>query len=449
MALFDFFKNKRASKQTSAEYEYAKKRVQECNQNAAAQKLPVPPRFGKDKSSRSAAEMILSMTRALFFSKDAHNESDIDQAISLYAYIFAAKTGGLDPVFSETWVVKRRTEDRSSKAIEEGVFSKEGVQKATQIALEYIYAHIPFFADRDKAYLNSVKEMKRLLPALTRGRESTSEFAQGVRSYVQKAAQLGKEGHPAWAAEWLETLINALSPAVPCYDDPTGQALFDGSLMEYMQALVHYPDKDISHSMIPYKSIYKLYAFVLAELDYYDDALAMLRNAQAFNPYSIDVMSETLFVFSKLDRWEETEKMVWKMLDCAYSKQHFAAAFRAMGSVFVHRELWHSAMACYQASLYYQPESAVAANEMQYITQQSGIHPLGDDEVSAELQKCGLPSMFNPVIYRIAEHGVNVHQNESRQQAQYFKSVCNEMLELTYIASEKLKYLKGIEHKQE
>ena len=132
------------------------------------------------------------------------------------------------------------------------------------------------------------------------------------------------------------------------------------------------PERDIRRCDFPYDFIYLQYGSLLFELKRYDEAREALAEAMKWNPASADIAFEHAETYKMQRQFGEFRQRTLDIFRYAFRPEQVARCFRNLGYYYIEEGEWEAAVACYERSLDFDPDSKEAMSELFYIREKSG-----------------------------------------------------------------------------
>ncbi len=178
-----------------------------------------------------------------------------------------------------------------------------------------------------------------------------------------------KEEH---AFDEAERLLKTLLPFHELVsDDKVSEYFSFNNLIEWMYYEMKYkPSKEIRHHPTANLAVYFFYAYIFFERKDYAKALEMLDKGLALNPLSTNFLFEKSEIFKVRKDWPKFKELTDNAIEYAYTCSDLARAYRNYGYMFIEKEDYDGAIACYIYSSFWH-EDKIAQNELYHISKKT------------------------------------------------------------------------------
>lgn len=301
--------------------------------------------------------------------------------------------------------------------------------------LEYITIQKEKYKNHEYA-LEIAKECDEIINSYTGADSIRYEECLDAYKAIEMATVHYTEGDFETALKIAEELYNKAENINDYQDDNVNEYHSFCELMEeILYETIDKPQKRVIDVDFPFAQIYKLYGALLIDLKQYEKALECLKMAMKWNPVNIYIRSEyaqaVRLVHGISDEYKE---IVTKSTNYAYRRRDMALCLRNIGSYIVEKFGPNFiAYGVYKWSLIYEPDNAIAINEMNYIKSQKEFsrEPTMYEFLSA-INGVNVQICYNEIVKKLAiEYYMLAMDSDNTEVVEYFKEIVDEIQSIT------------------
>ncbi len=168
-----------------------------------------------------------------------------------------------------------------------------------------------------------------------------------------------------------ERLLNEILPYNDnSYNDKVSEYFCFNNLVEFLYFHKKFtPSKEIRRHPTADVFVYFLYGYIYLEKKDYIKALEMLDKGLKLNPLDTKLLFEKAEIFKARKDWNTFKDLTDDCIEYAYKPVDLAKAYRNYGYMFIEKEDYEGAIACYMCSLSWDSDATMASSQLFYISQ--------------------------------------------------------------------------------
>lgn len=259
---------------------------------------------------------------------------------------------------------------------------------------------------------------------------SPKDLEKHIIDTINKEQILVKEKNFEEALSIIEPLVQDMEELVAkgiCRDDSVSEYRCFSSLFEKtLYTELKKPRRELRIPNFPIGSVFLTYGSVLIDLKNLERARIALGKAMFWNPMDAIFCFEYAETFKVEGNMDEYLKSSMRAYDIIYTPLGLARFYRNLGYYFIEKELWSAAIACYGISLYYEPKSPNAFQELDYIVEKTGkgIEWPSREDAEKICKENHIPyGPSNKVLNVAISYGMSQIKENNPQMAKYFLEI--------------------------